>query len=154
MMEIIPKGWFSWNFEVIQDDEYIADIDVSSWREKGQLRVLDQVGEVYRDGLVRGDFVFELNGAVLVRACKPSTWRRTLNIEHQGQTYSLEAKSMFSRGFVLLNQGQQVGSLTQKGWFSRSATIDLPQELPLSVRVFIVWLAVILWRRDAQAASG
>jgi hypothetical protein len=28
----------------------------------------------------------------------------------------------------------------------------LPENMPLSVKVFIIWLAVILWKRESDAA--
>jgi hypothetical protein len=32
--------------------------------------------------------------------------------------------------------------------------IDLPENLPLPVRAFVIWLTVLLWKREAQAAGG
>ena len=37
---------------------------------------------------------------------------------------------------------------------TRRALVDLPPDLPLPVRVFVIWLTVILWKRQAEAASG
>ena len=37
-----------------------------------------------------------------------------------------------------------------EGLFTRRARINLPEELPLPVRVFMIWLTVILWKRDAD----
>jgi hypothetical protein len=39
------------------------------------------------------------------------------------------------------------------GLLCRRMNIDLPEELPLPARAFIVWLTVILWKRDADAAG-
>ena len=43
-----------------------------------------------------------------------------------------------------------VGSLAAKGVFSRGMNVDLPETLPLAVRVFVVWLTVVLWKRGAR----
>jgi hypothetical protein len=37
------------------------------------------------------------------------------------------------------------------GASSREARVDLPGRLPLAVRIFIVWLALVTWRRDEAA---
>ena len=47
-----------------------------------------------------------------------------------------------------------VGALSPRGLFTRRAAIDLPETMPLSVRVFIIWLAVIIWKRDAEAQGA
>jgi hypothetical protein len=60
---------------------------------------------------------------------------------------------MFTRTFELHAGSTVVGSLSAKGVFSRGMNVDLPETLPLPVRVFVMWLTVILWKRDAAAAS-
>ena len=37
----------------------------------------------------------------------------------------------------------------QAGWLT-----ELADELPLEVKVFIIWLAVVLWKREDAAAAG
>jgi hypothetical protein len=41
-----------------------------------------------------------------------------------------------------------------KDFFKREWTVDMPEELPLEVSVFIVWLVVILWKRAESAAAA
>ena len=38
--------------------------------------------------------------------------------------------------------------------WSRRATAMLPDTLPLPVRLFVLWLAVLVWKRDADAAAA
>lgn len=66
----------------------------------------------------------------------------------------------FSWDFTVIDHGKPVadigviGSTQIRGLFSRRIQVDLPRELALAKRVFIVWLAVILWKRDADAAAA
>ena len=154
MLKAIPKRWFSWDFTVMEGSQPVADIDVSWWREKGLLTVHGTDYTVYREGLMSGAFILELDGTVLARAEKPSTFHRAFLIEHAGKQYTLRAKSAFRRAFLLLDGSREIGALSPEGIFTRRATVEFPEELPLPAKVFIIWLAVILWKRDSDSAAG
>ena len=153
MLRAVPKRWFSWDFTVMQGSETLADMDLSWWREKGVLTVQGRSYRVYREGLMSGDFVLESPESVVARANKPSALRRSFLIEHAGKQYTLRARSAFRRAFLLLDGETEVGSLSPEGIFTRRVTVDLPEDMKPPVKVFIVWLAIILWTREAQAAA-
>ncbi|MBV8673697.1 MAG: hypothetical protein JOZ33_09715, partial [Acidobacteriaceae bacterium] len=48
----------------------------------------------------------------------------------------------------------EAGSIRPEGLLSRKATVSLPEVTPLSIQLFIVWLAIILWRREANAGAA
>ena len=50
---------------------------------------------------------------------------------------------VFSRAFALLEGGREIGSLSADNIFTRKATADLPGELPILLRMFIVWLMLM-----------
>jgi hypothetical protein len=52
---------------------------------------------------------------------------------------------------VLLNGNESLGSVSSRFFSKRRAMADLPESLPLVVRLFIIWLAVILWKRDSDS---
>ncbi len=154
MLRAIPKSIFSWNFTVMDGPRPVAEIDVSWWREKGQLTVEGAAYEVYREGLMRGAFILEEGEAILARAEKPSAFQRLFLVEHAGRQYTLRARSAFFREVVLLDGAAEIGVLSPEGFFNRRMTVDLPEHLPLPVRVFMIWLTVILWKRDAESAPA
>lgn len=150
MLKLIPKNWFSWNFTAFDESHAIADIDISSWREKATLTIQDNEYSVYREGLMSGDFILESAGAELARAEKPSAFRRCFVMKHAGRSYTLRATSAFTRQFKLFDDVREIGSISRERIFSRRATIDLPNDIPLPVKIFITWLAVILWKRESD----
>jgi hypothetical protein len=155
--ELVPQGWFSWNFAVLQQGSPIAEIDMSSWGEKGELAIAGTTYKTYRERLMSGLFVLELNGAQVATAEKPSAFLRSFNVVHEGRNYVLKAASSFGRRFVLLEgEGErEIGSVRPAGLFTRKAIVDLSDELPLPVQVFVLWLTLILWKRQSeQSASG
>ena len=75
-------------------------------------------------------------------------------VEHSGRQYTLRATSALRREFILLDGSTRIGSLSPDGIFTRRADVDLPSTLPLTVRVFIIWLTVMLWKHDEAAAGA
>ena len=151
MLQIAPTHWYSWDVTVTEELRPVADIAMSWLREKGTLTINDATYRVYREGLMSGAFILEHAGQVLARAEKPSVFRREFVIRHAGREYSLRPESVFRRAFVLMNRSRQVGSIAPKGAFTRKAAADLPHDLPLPIRMFIVWLTMISWRRQQQS---
>ena len=151
MLQIVPTHWYSWDFTVTEESRPVADIATSWLREKAELTIDDATYHLYREALMSGAFVLEHAGSVLARAEKPSIFRREFVIRHAGREYTLLPRSMFGRAHVLLDGSREVGSLAPDRVFTRNATADLPHDLPLPVRMFIVWLTVISWRRQQSS---
>lgn len=152
MLNAIPKAWFSWDFTVLEESQPVADIDVSWWREKGLLTIQGTDYKVYREGVMRGAFILESAGVVLAQARKPSVFSRSFVLDHAGKQYTL--RSAFWRKYLLWQGDRQIGSISPESIFTRRARADLPEDLPLPVRVFILWLVVILWKRDSDSAAA
>ena len=148
MLRMIPKP-FSWTFSVMDGAEPIAHaVDLSWWSDKGEITVQGVTYTARREGVISGAFVLESTAGVVARALKPSAMRRSLIVEHTGRKYRLRAVSALRRAFALLDGSTRIGSLSPEGIFTRRAAVDLPRTLPLTVRVFIIWLTVMLWKHD------
>ena len=154
-MKLVPKNWCSWDFAVVDGAKTVAHIDMSWWRERASLRVDGSTYQAYREGLVSGDFILKHRGSKVARAKKPSVFRREFVVEHDGRRYTLRAKSAFERGYVLLKGTKWVGSITMESLFSYRANVTLPEDLPLPVQAFVLWLVMNTWRRaTAGGAAG
>jgi len=146
-----PKRWFSWNFAVEDAQRHVADLDVSWWRDRGTLIVNGTSYRVYREGLVSGDFVLETDGGTLARATKVSAFRRAFELSYADSTYTLRARGPFWRSFVLESGPDEVGSIIPASFLRRQAVVTLPDSLPLPVKVFAMWLTVLIWKRDSES---
>ena len=154
MLEAIPRHWYSWHYDLMEGVTRLAEVRISSWRDAGQLTVGQNTFRVYRQGLYKGTFFLESNESILAQAEKPSVFWRWLDIQHQDRHYVLKTVSVFGRRLVLLDGSVEIGSLTPRGLFSRRATVNLPEDLPAPLKAFIVWLAVLLWKRDAATGAS
>ena len=154
MMEASPTRWFSWDYTVLEDGRPVCLLEMSSWRERGQFEVHGDDYEVSREGLISGAFELSGRGDVLATAVKPSAFRSRFVLDYGRSRYVLKTRSAFRREMVLLEDDEVVGTLKPRGVFSRSMAINLPTVLPMPVKVFIVGLTVILWKRYASDTSG
>jgi hypothetical protein len=55
---------------------------------------------------------------------------------------------------VLLVDEREVGEIAPASLWSRRATARFPDTLALPMQVFLLWLAVLLWKRDSDAAAA
>lgn len=149
-LELVPQSWLSWDFTVLNDGSPIAEIDVSRRNEKGVLAVDGSTYQVFRDGFT-GPFILELKGTRLATA-KKSAFSRSFAVLYEDKSYTLKAAAALRRTFVLLEGDREIGSIIPAGFFTRRATVSLPDQLPLPIKVFLIWLTVLLWKRDSDAS--
>lgn len=153
MLRAAPVSWFSWNFHVFEHDKQLAHIDMAWIREAGTLVLEGASYKVNREGFFGGAFILEKDGHVLARATKPSVWRRMFEIEFGTKRYVLKTKSSFGRSFVLLDGEMTIGAMRPEHAFTRRSAVDFPDDLPLPARIFMIWLAILLWKREAEASA-
>lgn len=162
MIRAVPTAWYSSNFRLSREDEAVGFLKLARLKEEASFSVKDIVFEMYREGMA-GDFVLAFQGNPIARADKTSVLTRTFEITVEGQRYALEAESSVQRAFRLRSgdgpedgegDTDTLGRIAPESWFSRRATVDLPDDLPLPVQVFCLWLVLVMWNRAAAAASG
>jgi len=151
MLKVIPRAW-SYAFSVMHGSESVAkSVDLSWWRDKGEIRIQDDIYTARRD---KSSYVLESAAGVLARTQRPRRWHRELVIEHSGRRYTLRAKSAFRREFQLLDGPMKIGSISPEGLFTRRAAVELPKMFPLVLQVFIIWLVMMLWKHEDMSEAA
>lgn len=153
VLHALPTSWFKPAFRLVRDEREVGHLAMSSFRERATFTVKDVEFAFYRESMA-GDFVLEFQGSVLARAQKASAFRQRFTLAFEGQSYTLAPVTWFGRTFVLREGGEEVGHVRPLSAFSHKTDLDLPDALPLPLRVFCFWLVLILWKRAAAAASG
>jgi hypothetical protein len=100
-----------------------------------------------------GAFLLESRGRQIARAIKPSAFRAQFDLELDGRRYSLQRAMLLGRTFTVLRDGVEVGSVRPASVFSRRALIDLPSDWSLPAKVFVLWLALVIWNRDRNSGA-
>jgi hypothetical protein len=153
-LRAFPKRWSSWDFTVQDESGHnLGDVALSSWRERGVVRCDGAEHHVFREGALRGAFVLDGAGESL-RALKPSAFRNLFDIEFGQERYVLSPRSAFRQDRLLYHEGREMGSIVAEGPLSRRARIQLPDDLPLVLILFLLWLTLLQWKREADAAAG
>lgn len=156
MLRAVPKSWFSYSFDVFdRTGTRVATADLSNWRENAKLEVGGRRYLARHETWAR-EFVLEgEDGLIVAMAEKPSGWREIFSLEYGGARYELRKESPWKSAFVLSREGVGVvGSIRQKSFFGRETSVELPEELPVEVRVFILWLATLMRKRADSAAAS
>ncbi|MDD5264273.1 MAG: hypothetical protein PHU43_05480 [Candidatus Bipolaricaulis sp.] len=153
--KVAPRRWCSWDFAVVDErGQEIGEVKLSAWRERGSVVAGGLEYEVSRERALGTSFVLEGAGSSVARADKRSAFRRAFAIVHGQKEYVLRAPSAWRREMLLCEDLTKIGSVAPDGVFGRQARADLPEDLPLEFRLFVIWLALILWKRQQQAAQS
>jgi hypothetical protein len=141
----VKKPGFSWgaslDFVILKMPSMNPIGEVKVWGRDG----LVSVGEVEhkisrRNGWLQSQaFMVEDGGSVLARAQCSGIFRRTFSIEHGGKQYALKSRR---EGWLLSDGETEIGILAwEGGWFTlQRLRMDLPDDLPLVLTLFVVWL--------------
>lgn len=154
VLQARPKRWLSWGFELYEAERLIATMDMTWLSEGGSFVWEGAQYTLSREGLWSGDFVLQGNGQTPARATKPSAFVRRFEVHVGSRALTLEAASLFTRKFQLIENGSVVGSITPKHALSRSCTLTFPDGLSVPVQVFLFWLVALIWRRAENSAAA
>ncbi len=149
-----PTGWISWDFHVLDGEREVTTVDLSRLRERGAFSWDGEQYILHRESALRGVFVLENGGRVLAKAEKASFLSRRFEVTAGHRRMTFRAASPWRRQFVLHHGARQIGSLRPVRLLARTVTLDFPDDLGVPVKVFLLFLAVIMWRRAAAAAAG
>jgi hypothetical protein len=152
-LRLVPKHWFSWDFRLEDAVGMLwGEVGLSSWRERGSVTVGGERYRVSRHG-VTGPFVLEGAQGELAKAVKVSAFRQAFTLTADGRDYTLKRRSWWRREFELFCRGASVGSVAPASWFACRGDAFLPDDIPPPVCAFVVWLTLLMWKRDSDAAA-
>ncbi len=154
MLYAVPNSLFNWDFD-IQDEngQSVADVRLSNWIERGAISVPGQECTVRRE-IPLGAYLLEQHGRLVAQAEKPSAFFREFTVTHEGRTFTLKAWSALRRAMVLIENDVVVGRVAPESFFSRRMRVELPEEMPLVLKTFVIWLTMVLWKREADASHA
>ena len=153
MLLIRPKSWWRTSFEVTEPSTQTRfTLSPGGFREGCFFKLDGDQYELKRQHWSGGAFLLECNGSVLLRAHKPSMFKRSFELKHGRERFTVAVESMCSRAYVLRQGSRLLGRIERTSWWSQRAEADLPEDLPLVFRVFVVSLVLLMWRREHGAA--
>ncbi len=146
----IPKGWVTWDYELRDRSTLVASLYLDWMLERARCTISGRSWELARESWLAGSFQLKQGGRVCASAEKPNLLFRSFVVKFDSKTYRWEAESAFARTFRLFDGEQCIGSMRPETVFTRRATIELPDEFSPERKAFLVWLALLIWRRQKK----
>ena len=150
MLEAIPVGFLSKSFRLEDDGKLVGEIASSLWREAAQLELEGGTYNLYRTAATSGDFVAERQGKIFARAVKTSYLRHDFEVELGNRSLALRQLTLWKRAYGVFDSDKQIGTIAPTTIISRRATIDLPAGWSILDRAFLLWLCLIMWKRQSE----
>ena len=152
-MEAIATGIFNLKFRLVgQNQRLLGELETSFLTSNGQLELEENTYRLYREGRFSGDFLLELEGQIIARAVKPSVLQNRFEIETADRRFVLRKPSSINRKLIVVDGQREIGSIYPLGVFTRRTHVDLPDDWPVPIQVFLFWIVFNVWKR-ANAAE-
>ena len=146
-----PRG----ELPVLRDGKVVAVLRASNWKEAATAVVGDREWVfAKRKGELTGRWAAEPQDAVRLRAGQKSFWKGTWTIELEGRPVEMQNASMWKGTHRYLSGGKQIAESGTTGRWSPRPTLTADDALPLHQQVFLLWLELVLSRRNTAAAGG
>ncbi len=154
-LEIVPRNLFSWSFDIMRNDMTVAQIlHTLSLKESATLNLSGATYQAYREHFMGGDYLLEEDGQPIARAQKQGLFVNSFQIKYPDGTAILKKESAFGRSFLLIEGEREAGFIRPVGPFSRKADVSLPDEMPLPVQIFVIWLVLVTWKRQSDSSHA
>lgn len=150
IIEMNRQALFSWEFEVLQNDAPAGRIEGLGWPERSVVTLGEAKYEVSADRSGIDAFNLDSNGLRLAHIEKPHAFTRLFNVYHADKIYTFKRSSLFSSKYELMDNEQTVGCVSSKGVFKKSAIVELPDQFQTPFKLFLGWVALVLWKRQAE----
>lgn len=155
MLYAEPVGLLSRRYRVRSGDEVLTELRLAAFRDAAMFTLDGKAYTMRRERPMSGAFVLATASGPVAGARKPSALRNRFEVDHPAGSLLIESVSAWKPIYRVGDGGGQVGWIRRRAWYSRVVEADLPDDLPLAVRVFVLWLVlVLLHRSDAAAISS
>lgn len=149
MLRSTRRGIFRHSYEVSEDGRAVATL-TGTRREGCAFQVDGESYQVSRSGYR----AFTLSGPAGELARAERADRRTWKVTSAAEIFDLVRTSIWRETWEVRRFGEAAGSLSKDGAFTRTSSADLPDDLPLPIRLFVVCVMEALWERSRQSAAA
>ena len=146
-----PKG----ELPVLRDGSPVATLRASNWKEAATAVVgAREWTFVKRKRELTGRWLSEPEGVVRLRARQSSFWKGTWTVDLEGKPVEVQNASIWRGTHRYLTGGQRIAESGSTGGWSPRPTLDADGSLPLHQQVFLLWLELVIRRRNNAVTAG
>jgi hypothetical protein len=147
-------GWGSQVVRILSGENELTQLRITAFRSHGTFQVDGEEFTIQPQGFLRFSVLLKRGVSVIARMEKPSVFRRRFLIRSAGHRLTLEARGWTGGKYLLFLENREVGSVKREGFTRRRMTLDFPDEVPLVLQVFLVYIVHLQAKREAAAAAG
>jgi hypothetical protein len=140
---------------VFRDGSVVAILRASDWKESATAVVGDREWVFSkRKGELTGRWAAEPEEPARLRAQQTSLWKGTWTADLEGTPVDVQSASYWKGTHRFLSGGRQVAESGSTGGWSPRPTLTADGELPLDHQVFLLWLLLVISRRNTAAITA
>jgi len=146
-----PKG----ELPVLRDGKAVAVLRASNWKEAATAVVGDREWVfTKRKNELLGRWSTEPDDAARLRARSTSFWKSTWSLDLEGRLIEMQNSSKWRGTHRYVSGGRRLAESGTTGRWSPRPTLTADDALPLHQQVFLLWVELVLSRRNAAVAGG
>jgi hypothetical protein len=154
VLSCLPKSICSWNYSITDSaSEVTASVRFNFLDEQGNISLGSNYYGIEHTWL-GGKWSLTIGDRVVAVAVKPNPLTRYFEVSYDSQNLILRAESLFTRSFLIEQNGRLLGRIQPKHLFTKRASIDCSSSVPIHIQVFLFWLTVLMWKRAANKSKA
>jgi hypothetical protein len=137
------------------DDDVVATLRASNWKEAATAVVGNRewvLAKAKRE--LTGRWAADPEGTARLRARQTSFWRGTWEADLEGTPVQAEVVSRWRGGHRYRSGGRVIAETGTTGGWSPRPALTADESLPLDHQVYLLWLALVMSRRDEAATMA
>ena len=140
---------------VLRDGALVASLRASNWKESATATIRGREWVfAKRKRELTGRWAAEPEGLVRLRARQTSVWKGTWTADLEGTTVDVQNASLWKGTHRFLAGGRPIAQSGSTGGWSSRRTLDADDSLPIEHQVFLLWLELVIGRRNDAAAAA
>ncbi len=153
MIELQPKNLLSGNYLAVERGVVIAELSPSLWRSRGEITVQGRRLKLEQSGAA-GALALRDGDIVVATMTRPSAWRSKLVFQFGGGELEVVERAWYSSTRLVRSGGVVVGRIRARGFWAGGVVVELPEVVPVALRLLIGWVVVSQDVAVALAAGG
>ncbi|MCW2635795.1 MAG: uncharacterized protein JWQ99_2162 [Blastococcus sp.] len=146
-----PKG----EAPILRDGTVVAVLRASNWKEAATAVIGDQVWVFdKRKGRLLGRQATDAEHVARLTARQASFWKGTWAVELDGTQVEVASVSTWKGTHRFSSGGRKIAESGSTGGWAPRLTLDADDSLPLHHRVFLLWMELVLNRRNTAAVTA
>jgi len=143
VLELTRKSSFSNDFIARENGIVVAELDRATWSQTATVEIQGKTYGFKKTGVLHNVYTLMDGSLEVMEVEQPSAWQSKLVFHLSQKEYVLDTKSWFSSALKIEQDGDVIGDIHSAGMLGDTIVVDLPDTLPLSVRVFVGWIAIL-----------